>query len=498
MVGLTNQEVKKIVNQYIGIFGGYLSNFSYRTHADFYPEYCDLEIDPNQYEGTTRQRFITILENSPPHAQAKIVRGVLQRFPLEDENKKPSSRTKELYDELLSIVQRLESTTPFLQNEQIINEEKEVFISYAWRGESEELVNRLYEAFQARGIKIIRDKTELGYKGLIKEFMQRIGRGKYVVIVISDRYLKSPNCMYELIQISQNGDFYNRTFPIVLADAQIYDPVQRLRYIKHWEDKKKELNEAIREVSAEYLQGIREEIDQYTQIRNTIAELTSILKNMNTLTADMHSESDFKVLFNALQSKLVDSPVGSNTCEPTIQKPASQTGDITLQQFIGNQLSSNEQLTFFIKQIGLANPRQDYTKAQFEAYCNIWKSLQALRLVGSELWDKASKDNLVKFANQLRDTTQLVYEDSIFFEESDYSQLKAVLEEFKYFHIGKKTLIRIRSIEDIKQQEKLLSPVKIKRIIAEQIERNRHHKIDYENILDRIRVSFNSKLSRVA
>jgi hypothetical protein len=313
MLGLTNQEIKKIVNRYIGVFDGYLSNFSYRTHADFYPEYCDLDIDPNQYDGTIRQRFTTILENSPPPVQAKIVRGVLQRFPLEDENKKPSSRTKELYDELLSVAQRLENASPsVLQDKQAIDEEKEVFISYTWRDGSKELVDRLYGSFQARGVKIIRDKVDLGYKGLIKEFMQRIGRGKYVVVVISDQYLKSPNCMYELIQIFQNGDFYDRIFPIVLADAQIYDPVQRLKYVKHWEDKRKELNEAMREVGAEYLQGIREEIDQHTQIRNTIAELTSILKNMNTLTADIHSESDFEVLFNALKSKVVDSPVGSN------------------------------------------------------------------------------------------------------------------------------------------------------------------------------------------
>jgi hypothetical protein len=72
--------------------------------------------------------------------------------------------------------------------------EKEIFISYAWRGESEEFVNRLDEVFQSQGITIVRDKRDLGYKGLIKEFMQRIGKGKCVIVVISDRYLKSPNC----------------------------------------------------------------------------------------------------------------------------------------------------------------------------------------------------------------------------------------------------------------------------------------------------------------
>jgi hypothetical protein len=55
MAPLTNQEVMKIVNRYIGVSGGYLGDFSYRTHADFYPEYCELDIDPNQHEGTTRE-----------------------------------------------------------------------------------------------------------------------------------------------------------------------------------------------------------------------------------------------------------------------------------------------------------------------------------------------------------------------------------------------------------------------------------------------------------
>ncbi|PSB27426.1 AAA-like domain-containing protein [Stenomitos frigidus] len=180
----------------------------------------------------------------------------------------------------------------------------EIYLSYAWGGESEELVNRLDAAFQAKGVTIIRDKRDLGYKGLIKEFMEQIGRGKCVVTVISDKYLKSPNCMFELVQIAQNGRFYDRIFPIVLADAQIYRPIERIKYIKHWEEQIKELDEAMRGVSAANLQGFREEIDQYTQIRNTIAELTGILKNMNTLTSEMHSQSEFESLLGAIEQKL--------------------------------------------------------------------------------------------------------------------------------------------------------------------------------------------------
>ena len=62
-----------------------------------------------------------------------------------------------------------------------------VFISYAWGGESEDLVNQLDTALQARGITVIRDKRDLGFKGRIKAFMEEIGRGKAVVVVISEK-----------------------------------------------------------------------------------------------------------------------------------------------------------------------------------------------------------------------------------------------------------------------------------------------------------------------
>jgi hypothetical protein len=187
-----------------------------------------------------------------------------------------------------------------------VTSSREIFVSYAWGGESEKIVNQLDQAFQTKGITIVRDKRDLGFKGRIKEFMEQIGRGKAVIAVISDKYLKSPNCMFELVQIAKNGQFYDRIFPVVLADAQIYDPVERIEYIRYWEEKISKLNEAMKSVSAANLQGFRDEIDQYTEIRNTMAQLVYILKDMNTLTPEMHSESGFAELFKAVEHKLAE------------------------------------------------------------------------------------------------------------------------------------------------------------------------------------------------
>mgnify|MGYP001353846773 CR=1 FL=1 len=106
--GMTRPEVTRVVNRWIGVSGGYLGDFSYRSHADFYPEYCDLEIDPYQIEGTTRERFMEILSGASPSDQAKILKGVLERFPLDDAGK-PSTRTSELKAQLEKLIVRLES-----------------------------------------------------------------------------------------------------------------------------------------------------------------------------------------------------------------------------------------------------------------------------------------------------------------------------------------------------------------------------------------------------
>ncbi len=72
-----------ITNSYIGVSGGYLGDFSYRTHEEFYPYFCDLDVSPAAYEGTTRQKFLAILENSDALTQAKILKGVLKKYPID-------------------------------------------------------------------------------------------------------------------------------------------------------------------------------------------------------------------------------------------------------------------------------------------------------------------------------------------------------------------------------------------------------------------------------
>lgn len=109
---LTRPEIYKIVNDYIGVSGGYLGDFSYRSHREFYPYYCDLDINPDEKSGTTRQRFLTILEKSEALTQAKILRGVLTKYPVDYFSEDVREKKKELADEITAMISRLETTSP--------------------------------------------------------------------------------------------------------------------------------------------------------------------------------------------------------------------------------------------------------------------------------------------------------------------------------------------------------------------------------------------------
>jgi hypothetical protein len=99
---LTERETHKLVYKYIGVSDGYLGDFSYRTHHDFYAD-LELDIDPNNLPGTTRQRFTQILSESEVEVQARILQGILDRYPADS----LPHRTSALYDEIVGWINRL-------------------------------------------------------------------------------------------------------------------------------------------------------------------------------------------------------------------------------------------------------------------------------------------------------------------------------------------------------------------------------------------------------
>jgi hypothetical protein len=83
------------------------------------------------------------------------------------------------------------------------------YISYAWADKSDPKRDELVEKFcvnaSNRGLDIFRDKTTLNHGDLISAFMSNIGTGDIIYIFLSDKYLRSQYCMFELFEIWRNS-----------------------------------------------------------------------------------------------------------------------------------------------------------------------------------------------------------------------------------------------------------------------------------------------------
>lgn len=99
MAGLKSSEIYWVVQSYIGVDGGYLGDMSYRSHREFYPAFCNLDIDPDQFSGTTtKSKFFTILQSQEPIAQAAILRGIAQKYPVGSEHQRSIAAHKKLLE----------------------------------------------------------------------------------------------------------------------------------------------------------------------------------------------------------------------------------------------------------------------------------------------------------------------------------------------------------------------------------------------------------------
>ena len=64
---MTDREIHRLVEDYIGTDRGYLCGFTYSKHNNFYVQYCDMDVDVPSYRArglTTRRAFIAILKDS--------------------------------------------------------------------------------------------------------------------------------------------------------------------------------------------------------------------------------------------------------------------------------------------------------------------------------------------------------------------------------------------------------------------------------------------------
>ncbi|MEQ1747469.1 MAG: COR domain-containing protein [Saprospiraceae bacterium] len=196
-----------------------------------------------------------------------------------------------------------------------------VYLSYAWAdtqetGESREAIVRdLIAALEQDGrFELKYDKQDATYRRSIAEFEREIGRAERIAVVVSDKYLKSVHCMYELLQIfrksgSEAVAFREKIFPIVQEDAKkIYDEIDRLDYVEYWQEKCQKLEEKINRLGLTATRDAVKDFDKYSEIMTSMGRLAGVIADLNTLSPHLLSANNFEEIKRALLEKPTYSP----------------------------------------------------------------------------------------------------------------------------------------------------------------------------------------------
>jgi len=173
---------------------------------------------------------------------------------------------------------------------------KKIFISYCHKDKTvvDIVESKLKEKADNR-IEVSRDIHKLKFKDSLDEYMQSIKEHDFVVSIISDAYLKSDACMYEISELMRDRNYNTKLLFVILSEndiayysehtdvksikADVYS-VNRFDYIKYWENKKEEVNEKIASIkNTALLPELANEAKRIEIISLNIGEFISKLKD---------------------------------------------------------------------------------------------------------------------------------------------------------------------------------------------------------------------------
>lgn len=164
------------------------------------------------------------------------------------------------------------------------SEQAEIFLSYCWKDEG--TANNIAAVLgKVPQIHLHRDVLDIGTWGSIKEYMQSIPRMDYTILLISDAYLNSTNCMYEVLEVMRSRQYREKIFPAVVYTG-IYKPEIRAGYVKYWQNECDKLKQALEGINPQNLGPLTEDLKRKQDIAANMAEFLGVVADMNNPAID--------------------------------------------------------------------------------------------------------------------------------------------------------------------------------------------------------------------
>ncbi|WP_054695423.1 toll/interleukin-1 receptor domain-containing protein [Geotalea toluenoxydans] len=197
-----------------------------------------------------------------------------------------------------------------------------VFLSYCWKDGG--IANVIYEQFNQFNLKVRKDNIDISYKKSIREYMSKVRKCDYVLMLLSKNYFRSCNCILEALDIAVSTRFREQILPIVLDSYNLFAPQERIRLLKYWDSKIEKMAEAIKSLNNyESITALEKELETYHKIRAGLDSLLSALSDMKMPTLkDLVAtgyEEILKVIASSESAKISHGIRILNTPDPYLQ-----------------------------------------------------------------------------------------------------------------------------------------------------------------------------------
>jgi len=120
-----------------------------------------------------------------------------------------------------------------------------------------------------------------------KSFMGTIRKQDYAVLIISEEYLKSRNCQYEVLKLMEAENWREKSMFVVEDSARsIYNINNRAQYVDYWAEQKNELEKEGKKHNYSMASHYKKEIEIYNQITYKIGDFLEIVADSNNPDVD--------------------------------------------------------------------------------------------------------------------------------------------------------------------------------------------------------------------
>jgi len=130
--------------------------------------------------------------------------------------------------------------------------------------------------------------------------MEEIRDCDFAILLISEKYLKSKNCMKEVLHVLKDKNYEEKILPIIVDNPSFYSTPGRIKYSQYWQDEKNEVDKLLSTLPTTSIVKEIAELKILEDIAHNINDFLIYISDINNITFEKLKEEGYKSIIESL------------------------------------------------------------------------------------------------------------------------------------------------------------------------------------------------------